>query len=223
MKKLMVLTLICVSVFVSSLASAGDLTKETVKILLPERTVIPVRLIQNIEGKNVMAGQSIDFEVSRDIIIDNYILIRRGAPAYATITSAEKAGYVSQGGKLGFSMDYCKAVDGEKIYLKSVLGREAESHMGANITASVIVCPLFLLMKGKEAKVEKGTEFRAYTENNTMVEVEPTKKLTEEQIHEIEKREKEEKERLEKERLEKEKKEKEEKEEKARRDREIRN
>jgi hypothetical protein len=220
MKKLMVLILIGVSVFVSSLVSAGELTEETIKVLLPERTVIPVRLIQNIQGKDVMIGQSIDFEVSRDIIIDDFILIRRGAPAYGTITSAEKAGYISQGGKLGFSMDFCKAVDGKKIYLKSILGREGESHMGANIAASVIICPLFMLKKGKEAKVEKGTEFRAYTENDTMVEVEPTKKLTEEQIYEIEKKEREERERLEKERLEEEKKKKEQEEQGATREQE---
>lgn len=208
MKKLMLLILIAASVFVSSFVSADE-SKETFEVLLPERTVIPVRLIQNIEGKDVMVGQSVDFEVSRDIIINNFLLIRRGAPAYGTITSAEKASYISQGGKLGFSMDYCKAVDGQKIYLKSVLSREGESHMGANIAASVILCPLIMLARGKEAKIVKGTEFKAYTENDIKVEVEVSRKLTEEQINKMQKEEREEIERLEKERLEEEKREKE--------------
>ena len=161
----------------TGLPLAQESKEEPIKIKVPERTVIPVRLLEHLKGANLVVGQTIDFEVSMDIIIDKYVVIKRGAPAYATVTTAQKAGYVSQGGKLGFSMDHCKAVDGSRIYLKSVIGREAEDQMGANIAASVLICPLFLAVKGEEAELAAGSEFKAYTANDFTVAVLPGVKV----------------------------------------------
>ena len=185
------------------------------KIKIPERTVIPVKLIQHLKGGQVIVGQSVDFEVARDIILDNFIVIKRGAPAYGNITSSDKAGYVSQGGKIGLNIDYCKAIDGTKVYLKSILQREGESHMGANIAASIIVCPLILVAKGDEAEIPLGTEYKSYTETDTYVKVLVKDKLSADDINQIEIREAEERKRKEKERqeeIERKKKEKREKE-----------
>ena len=194
------------------LAESKRFSQEHIKIKISERTVIPVKLIQHLKGGQVIVGQSVDFEVARDIIIDEFIVIKRGAPAYGNITSSDKAGYVSQGGKIGLNIDYCKAIDGTKVYLKSILQREGESHMGANIAASIIVCPLILLARGEEAELPVGTEFKSYVENDAYVKVDPSGKLTHTQIEQIQQRETEERKRLEKERLEKEKREKEERE-----------
>jgi len=160
------------------------------KVKIPERTVIPVKLTQHLKGDQVTIGQSVDFEVARDIIIDNFIVIKRGAPAYGDITTAEKGGYVSQGGKIGLAIDHCKAIDGSKVYLKSILQKEQESHMGANIAASVIVCPLFLLMRGEEAEIPIGTQFKSYVENEVFVEVLASEKLTDKEISEIQEKDK---------------------------------
>ena len=115
----------------TGLPLAQESKEEPIKIKVPERTVIPVKLSRSVKGAELAVGQSIDFEVSMDIIVDKYVVIKRGAPAYATVTTAQKAGYVSQGGKLGFSMDHCKAVDGSRVYLKSVIGREGGGSNGS--------------------------------------------------------------------------------------------
>ncbi|MBW1614471.1 MAG: hypothetical protein JRJ57_10985 [Deltaproteobacteria bacterium] len=182
------------------------------KVKIPERTVIPVKLIQHLKGGEVIPGQSVDFEVARNIIIDGFVVIKRGSPAYGTITTSQKAGYVSQGGKIGINIDYCKAVDGTRVYLKSILQKEEESHLGANIAASVILCPFILAAKGEEAELPVGTEFRSYTENDVFVTVLASEKLTNKEIREIQEKEMEERKRLEQERIEKEKREKEKKE-----------
>lgn len=162
------------------LCLAQESKEEPVKIKVPARTVIPVRLLESLKGDTLAVGQTIDFEVSMDIVIDRYVVIKKGAPAYATVTTAQKAGYVSQGGKLGFSMDHCVAVDGSRVHLKSVIGREAEDQMGANIAASIIICPLFLALRGEEAQLSAGTEFKAYTAEDITVAVLPSAKVPEE-------------------------------------------
>jgi hypothetical protein len=156
------------------------------EVKIPERTVVPIKLTQTLKGDAVTVGQSVDFEVSRDVILDNFVVIKHGAPAYGTITSSEEAGYVSKGGKIGFSVDYCKAIDGSKVYLKALLQREAESHTGANIAASVILCPLILAARGEEAEIPAGTEFKSYVENEVFVSVEPGALLTDLELEQLE-------------------------------------
>jgi len=196
-------------------AFAQDIENQKVSIVLPERSVVPVKLIQSVKGDQLLVGQSVDFVVSRDIIIDGFVVIKRGAPAYGTITSAEKAGYVSKGGKINLSIDYCKAIDGSKVYLKAILSREAEDHMGANIAASIIVCPLILLVRGDESELPEGLEFKSYVENDSKIAVPARAKLSDEDLKAIEAQEqeeqrmKEEKAKQERERIEKERKEKE--------------
>jgi hypothetical protein len=91
MRKLIIFVLI-VSVFsIAPLTYSDETTEKELKIKIPERTVIPVRLIQHLKGGDSMVGQSVDFEVATDIIIDNFVVIKYKAPAYATITAAEKA------------------------------------------------------------------------------------------------------------------------------------
>jgi hypothetical protein len=171
-------------------------------IKIPERTVVPLTLIQNLKGSGVLVGSSVDFRVTRNIIIDEYIVIKSGAPAYGSVTSAEEAGYVSTGGKIGLSIDYCKAVDGKKVYLKSILEYKGKSSTGANIAASIIICPLILLAKGEEAEIPLGTEFKSYTESDVDVKVTVKDKLSREDLNQIEIREREEREKKEKERQE---------------------
>jgi len=202
MRKLTTL-LILVGIFVTTpYALSDEGSSEQVRIKIPERTVVPIVLIQNLKGSDVMVGTSVDFKVIRDIIIDDYIVIKSGAPTYGSVTSAEEAGMVSRGGKIGLSIDYCKAIDGTKVYLKSILQQKGKSSMGANIAASIIVCPLILVAKGDEAEIPLGTEFKSYTESDTHVKVLVKDKLSTEDLKQIEIREKEEREKKEKERQE---------------------
>jgi len=46
-------------------------------IKIPERTVVPLTLVQNIKGSGVLVGSTVDFRVTRNIIIDDYIVIKR--------------------------------------------------------------------------------------------------------------------------------------------------
>jgi len=95
-------TVVAVLVLVlTGLPLAQESKEEPNKIKVPERTVIPVRLLQHLKAAELAVGQSIDFEVSMDIIVDKYVVIKRGAPADATVTTAQKAGYVSQGASWG--------------------------------------------------------------------------------------------------------------------------
>lgn len=199
---LMLLVIFVVAPYAFSEEGSPAQRRNKIRVKIPERTVVPITLIQNLRGGDVMVGSSVDFKVTRNIIIDDYIVIKSGAPAYGSVTSAEEAGYVSAGGTIGLSTDYCKAIDGTKVYLKSILQHKGKSSMGANIAASIIVCPLILLVKGDEAEIPLGTEFKSYTETDVDVKVFVKDKLSREELNQIEIRETEEREKKERERQE---------------------
>jgi hypothetical protein len=62
------------------LCLAQESKEEPVKIKVPARTVIPVRLLESLKGDTLAVGQTIDFEVSMDIVIDRYVVIKKGLP-----------------------------------------------------------------------------------------------------------------------------------------------
>lgn len=189
----------------------SPLEEEYIKIKIPERTVIPFKMPQTIKGNQLIMGQTIELLTTRDIIIDDYVVIKYRAPVLADVTAIEKAGYVSQGGKIGFSVNHVRAIDGTKVYIKSILQNEAEDHMGANIAVSVIICPLFLLAKGEEAEISGGMEFKGYVENDTYIRVRKSDLLSGAEIQKLEEKreieERNDRQRLEKEREERKKKE----------------
>jgi hypothetical protein len=55
------------------------------------------------------------------------------------------------------------AVDGTYIPLSGSISARPDDKMTVSIILSVLVCPLFLLMKGNEAQLTIGTAKTAYT------------------------------------------------------------
>lgn len=61
------------------------------------------------------------------------------------------------------------AVDGTYIPLSGSVSAKPDDKMTVSIVLSVLICPLFLLMKGDEAQVPAGTTKTAYTITDTYI------------------------------------------------------
>jgi hypothetical protein len=81
---------------------------------------------------------------------------------------------MGRSGKLDFSIDRVRSVDGEWVPLRYTLNKKSgESHAVRTgvVTAGVAVvfwpaAPVFLLMKGKDTTINKGVIFDAFTDQN---------------------------------------------------------
>jgi hypothetical protein len=132
------------------------------KVTLKEGMPIYLELTEEVSSSTHETGQIVHFVVSRDIVVDGYIVIEKGAVAQGSITLAEEAGRVGDAGKIYFQLDKVRAVNGENISLRSTIGQKGEDAETKSVALGVVCCPLFLLMKGKEAVYSVGTEFRGY-------------------------------------------------------------
>ncbi len=142
------------------------------KVIIPEGTVIKVKSLTAFDSKNVNEGDMVDFSVYEDLEIDGKILIKEGSIVSAYIESSEKAKGIGKEGSLKIQFNNTKAIDGSKVPLRSMKGTiSGEGKAGASIALAAVISPLFLLKKGKEAKITEGKLFEAYVSKQVSVTI----------------------------------------------------
>src|SRR5215469_9775310 len=148
--------------------AASD-TKPPLAFGLEDGTPVKLRISRTVSSEDAQVGDTVDFEVLEEIKSHDVVLVPRGGIAWATVTEAQSKRRMGRAGKLNINIDNVKLVDGEKVPLRAVKEVKGGSHVGAMtgaIVATSIVffpaAPLFLLMKGKDITIPKGTEITAY-------------------------------------------------------------
>ncbi len=139
-------------------ALAMDQKQVTLKAGMP----VFLKLTETISSEIQGVSDEVNLAVSKNVEVDGYIVIEQGTPASGSISMVEEAGRVGTSGKIYFTIDTTKAVNGDMIVLKSSLGQKGKDKETASVALGVVCCPLFLLMKGDEASYPVGTEFKGY-------------------------------------------------------------
>jgi hypothetical protein len=155
--------------FVISVATKCPANPDKVK--LANGTPVVLRTTEEISSKTKNLNEIVNFEVARDVTIDGKIAIKSGTPATATVISSEQKGMIGKAGKIQVSLEATKAVDGQRVALRSVVTQGGKDEQATSLAGGIICCPLFLLMKGKEATIAMGTEVKAYTETDMTIDV----------------------------------------------------
>jgi hypothetical protein len=150
-------------------AKAQD-SLSTKKITIPEGTILKVKSLSAFDSKSVNEGDIVDFAVFEDLEINGKIVIKEGAIVNSFIESLEKAKGLGKQGSLKVQFNYTKAADGTKVPLRSTKGTlEGEDKVGGAVALAVVISPLFLLKKGKEAKVTQGKLMEAFVSRDVNV------------------------------------------------------
>lgn len=159
-------------VLLASLSFLSFRMPARVEVNLPAGTSIPLELTQPINSKFMAPGQTVDFRVRYDVKVGDAVVIPAGSLAKGQITRAQKAKGIGKEGYVEVQIKSVSAVDGQQIPLtSSTLYREGEDKQTLSIVLGVLVCLLFLTMKGKEAEVPLGTTVDAATAVSAEVKV----------------------------------------------------
>lgn len=134
------------------------------KVSLPSHTPIVIRCNNTIDTKNVVSGSNVDFSIVNDVKgSSGEILIKAGTPVTAQISFKKDKSALGKSGELTISDFHTLAVDGSYVPLSGTLSSNPDDKMTLSIVLSVLLCPLFLLMKGEDAQVLAGTTKTVYT------------------------------------------------------------
>ena len=164
--------LIIVAIVAATLnSSAQEMVKKIVTI--QEGTVLKVKSLTAFDSKVVNEGDVVDFVVFQDFEIDGKVVIKEGTIVSAFIESAEKAKGLGKAGTLKVQFNYTKTINGMKVPLRSTKGtQQGEGKVGGAVALAAVISPLFLLKKGKEAKITEGKVMEAYVSQDIKVEIE---------------------------------------------------
>jgi hypothetical protein len=136
---------------------------------LADGAPIRLRLNRNLSSADARVGETVDFEVLEDIVVNGTTIAPRGGVALATVTDAQPKGRMGRAGRLNVAIDHLRLVSGEKVPLRAIKeakgGGNTGKMTGAIVATSIVffpAAPLFLFMKGKDITIPRGTEITAY-------------------------------------------------------------
>lgn len=166
-KPLVALLLFCLSTF-SFKANANGVVGE---VNLPAGTKFELETAHVITSR-VQVGESVDFSVRADVIVDGNVVIRAGSIAKGVVISSSIPKGLGKEGRVEVQLKSVQAVDGKTVPLSATsIMREGEDKSTLSILLGVLVCILFLTMKGKDAFIPAGVVVEGIVSSNMKISV----------------------------------------------------
>jgi hypothetical protein len=150
----------------------GGIRYQMKRIILQEGTEIEIKLIEELNSQNARVGDPVRLRVNENIYINNDLVIREGTKVKASVTVAEKRGMLGKAGKIDFSLNSVSSINNREIPLRAVKNTEGKNRQVGVIAGTLLLSPLFLLMKGKDASIEAGKIFTAFVDDDIQLELE---------------------------------------------------
>jgi len=135
-------------------------------VKLQEGTIIPIVLTDTLSSGTNKANDPVHAEVSEDVAVAGVVVLSKGAPVVGHVTEAKPKGRFGHAGKLSFSFDYAKAVDGTNVRLRASTSESGKSKSGA-----IMLGLSGAFIHGKDVTIRKGTAFTAYADGDKEIAV----------------------------------------------------
>ena len=132
------------------------------EVVLQNSTPITLKSLNEINSDLLNVGDVVHFAVAYDVKVDNKVVIQAGSTVNASVTRAERSKGIGKPGEFDIQLKDVKSVDGQIINLggKSIF-RQGDNKATLSIVLGVVVCLLFLLIKGKPAIIPAGYNVEA--------------------------------------------------------------
>ena len=134
-------------------------------------TIVPLESTATVKAADVNVGQTVDFKVSRDVVVDGVVAIPRGTIAKGTVYEAKRSTAFGTKGRLGIKARSLTLPSGENISFAS-----SDIYIqGQNRTALSVVIFCFTLLPfpcGSKAVMPLGYEFDATVASDTTITIE---------------------------------------------------
>ena len=158
--------------FLMCIAIATSFAFAQKSITIKAGTIVPLQAVKQIKAADVNEGEIVDFQVTHDIIIDNYIAIPRGTIAKGIVNEAQKSSIAGTKGRLVININNLILPSGEQIFFSNTTVRI----YGKNRTPLAVVSAIFfwpcIFIPGTKAVMPQGYEVLAYVAANTEIKIE---------------------------------------------------
>ncbi len=135
------------------------------EVTIKAGTPIPVRLQEAVSSETATAGQTVRFSVTRDVSVDDIVVIKAGSEVLGDVTYSQKTGSLGKEGKVFLVVRYATAIDNTRVPLRANLSQTGDE----KVALSWLVCPF---IKGTSSMIPAGTETKAYVDYDTKIKIE---------------------------------------------------
>lgn len=143
------------------------------KVVLSAGTQVQLETVDLLKSDLILPGQTVDFKVTSDVIVDEKVVIAAGTIAKGQVTRAQKAKGLGKAGFLEVRIKSVTSVDGQQVLLSgSNINEEGEDKSTTAIVLGVLICILFLTKKGGNAEIPVGHEISVNVASNMKIAVE---------------------------------------------------
>ncbi|MGM0470924.1 MAG: hypothetical protein ACQEQI_01375 [Bacillota bacterium] len=176
----------------------GEIKVQEVEV--PRQTLVKIEFLEKVSSEEISSGQSIDYQVAEDLVIDGKLILPAGTKGQAKIKRVERANNFGRDGEIELSFNSVNLIDDNQLDLvldeKAVEKNESmKLALGASIVGSVILGPVGLIsgyfvkgddevikpnqklfLESKQAvrayglPIESGMKVEEEIENNSLIE-----------------------------------------------------
>ena len=145
------------------------------RIRLSDGTLLRLALTTAVSSKTAKVGDKVEFLVVDDVKVDDLVVVARKAQAIGMVKEVHPPRRKWKGAVLGIEVSSLSLVDGEQSPLRGT-GEAKGAGPGANeMIDATFPLPLFLLERGREVVVPRGTVFTASTKGDAYLDREKVK------------------------------------------------
>lgn len=138
---------------------------------IPKDTVLSVILTSELTSKRARKGDMVPLKLAENLIVNGVVVVPAGAKVFAKVTRVTRSGMFGRAGKLEFTVDSVKAVNGVEIPLEYTAERKRHNDGGAVAVVAVVSILGGALMRGANVSFPEGSVFEAKVAADTDLNV----------------------------------------------------
>ena len=152
-------------------APAGTKSPKGNEVTLADGTQVTLRLLKAVSSATAKVEERVDFEATEDVTADGVVVIKKGAAAWGKVIQAKPKKSFGRSGKLDFTIDYVKAVDGQNLNLRSTREIKGDDSYGKAGVVTLLAGPLGFFVKGKNVEIDAGAEYTIFVDGDRMIQL----------------------------------------------------
>lgn len=139
------------------------------KVTLKAGTPVILATIETVSSKTTVSGNTVDFKVVTDVIVDGNVVIPAGTIAKGQASNVSRASAIGKGGEITVGINNINALDGTLVPLSGAnISASGKNKVGLAIVCGI--CTLFgFLIPGSQAELPAGSQTQAVVMSNTIV------------------------------------------------------
>ncbi|HEV3420630.1 MAG TPA: LssY C-terminal domain-containing protein [Candidatus Acidoferrum sp.] len=148
------------------------------ELILPRGTPVELQSVETISSARAHKGDRVEFAVTKDVQVAGFTVIGTGARAEGSVVGVKGKRPLGMGGDLIIKLDSVELTTGKSVALLAHREFKGKSHtirMGVAmaITAAIYLpaAPAFMLSRGRDSTLLRGTELTAHTRSDSSLEI----------------------------------------------------